>query len=200
MPLELATAGRLSLSLLFVLSLPQPPAQERRQDDAQIVSEVLTSTVRREVDTLLARPDGWRGSPLVVLLDRTIPMCPDKTGPWEECVEPSSLPAGRESWWTPALSREFTNRNARPVPVPRVELPNVRSIPYENSAGHQPFEVYPNAAGWLAVSLPAYLDSGQALIYVDFACGALCCRQWFILVERSSTGWRVKREVGIGIC
>jgi hypothetical protein len=194
----MTTMGHLSLTLLFVLGLPQLPAQDRRQDDAQIVSDVLTSTVRREVDKLLARPDGWRGSPLVILLDRTIPMCPDKTGPWEACVEASWLPAVRES--PAALSVEFTNRNVRPLPVPRLELPNVISIPYENTAGRRPNELYPNAAGWLAVSLPAYLDSGQALIYADFACGAMCCHQWFILVERSATGWRVKREVGIGIC
>jgi hypothetical protein len=196
----MTTMGNLSLTLLFVFSLPQLPAEDRRQDDAHIVSEVLTYTVRREVDKLMARPDGWSGSPLVVLLDRTIPMCPDKTGPWEECVEASRLPAVRESWWTAALSVEFTNRNARPLSAPRLELPNVISIPYENTAGRRPYELYPNAAGWLAVSLPAYLDSGQALIYADFACGAMCCRQWFILVERSGIGWRVKREVGIGIC
>jgi len=199
-PLKMTTMSHLSLTLVFVLGLPQLPAQDRRQDDAQIVTEVLTHTVRREVDKLLARPDGWRGSPLVILLDRTIPMCPDKTGPWEECVETSWLLAVRESWWTAALSVEFTNRNARPLPAPHLELPNVISIPYENTAGRRPYELHPNAAVWLAVSLPAYLESGQALIYADFACGAMCCHQWFILVERSATGWRVKREVGIGIC
>ena len=76
---------RLTAMVSFLISLmllapSQQVAKDPARDDAQVVSAVLTQTVRREVDKLLARPDGWRGSPLVILLDRTIPVCPDKTG------------------------------------------------------------------------------------------------------------------------
>ena len=185
---------------LILLAPSQQGAKDPARDDAQVLSAVLTQTVRREVDKLLARPDGWRGSPLVILLDRTIPMCPDKTGPWEECVDASRFPAIREPWWTPALSDAFSSRNARSASVPTVALPNVLSAPYETTPGRRPFERYPNAAGWVSVSLPAYTDSGQALVYVYFACGAMCCHGWFIVLESMGGAWRVVREVGVSIC
>src|SRR5262245_36539975 len=75
------------MCLMLLISRQEPAAADRAQRDTQVITAVLTQTVRPEVDKLLARPDGWRGSPLVVLLDRAIPMCPDKTGPWEECVD-----------------------------------------------------------------------------------------------------------------
>lgn len=192
------------LFLMSVLFLPSP--QEKSvtkappQDDVQVVSAVLTQTVRREVDKLLTRPDGWRGSPLVILLDRTIPICPDKTGPWEECIEASTLPAIQEPWWTEALSSVFRDRNARSAMTPAVELSNVLFSRYETVPGRRPYELYATAAGWVSVSLPAYLESRKALIYVHFACGAMCCHGWFILLESTSEGWRVVREVGNLIC
>jgi hypothetical protein len=186
-------------SLLFAL-LPQAVAQDHTNDDVQVVSAVLTQTVRREVDTLLARPDGWRGSPLVVLLDRTIPMCPDSTGPWEECIDSSHLPAVREPWWTEAMSRELRSRNVGTATAPSVQLPDVLVAPYETLPGRRPYELYSKAAGWVSVSRPAYVESGRALVYVHFACGAMCCRGWFILLESSPQGWRVAREVGVLIC
>jgi hypothetical protein len=189
----------LLISLLFLL-LPQAGGQDHEHDDVQVVSAVLTQTVRREVNELLARPDGWRGSPLVVLIDRTIPMCPDKTGPWEECIDSSHLPAVREPWWTEAVSRELQNRNVRAVTAPSVEVPDVLIAPYETLPGKRPHERYPTAAGWVSVSRPAYVESGRALVYVHFACGAMCCHGWFLLLERAPEGWRVVREVGVLIC
>ena len=109
-------------SLLQVLP-PPSVARDRVQDDAHVVSAVLTQTVRREVDKRLARPDGWRGSPLVILLDRTIPMCPDKSGPWEDCVDVATLRGIRQPWWTEATSLAFTQRNARSMSAPLVQLP-----------------------------------------------------------------------------
>jgi hypothetical protein len=187
--------------VFFLLALlPQAVARDHAHDDAQVVSAVLTQTVRREVNKLLARPDGWRGSPLVVLLDRTIPMCPDKTGPWEECMEPSSLPAVREPWWTEAVSLELRNRNVRAATGPSVQLPDVLVSRYETLPGRRPYELYPTAAGWVSTSRPAYLESGKALIYVHFACGAMCCHGWFILLEPAGESWRVAREVLVLIC
>jgi hypothetical protein len=192
--------GNFLIALILLGPSQQRGAQDPARDDAQVVSAVLAQTVRREVDKLLARPDGWRGSPLVILLDRTIPMCPDKTGPWEACVDASTFPAIREPWWTPALSDAFRSRNARSAPVPTVALPNVLSAPYETAPGRRPYERYPKAAGWVSVSLPAYTDSGQAFIYVNLACGAMCCHGWFIVLDSRGGVWRVAREVGVSIC
>jgi hypothetical protein len=186
----------------LILSGPshQAIARDPARDDAQVVSAVLAQTVRREVDKLLARSDGWRGSPLVVLLDRTIAMCPDRTGPWENCVEGSTLPPVREPWWTPALSDAFRTRNARSVTAPAVTLPNVVSAPYEGASGRRPPDLHPTAAGWVSVSLPAYTQSGQAVLFVDFACGAMCCHAWFIVLDSTAGGWRVAREIRVSIC
>jgi hypothetical protein len=188
------------VSLIFSALSHQAFARDAARDDAQVVSAVLAQTVRREVDKLLARPDGWRGSPRVVLLDRTIPMCPDKTGPWQSCVDGSALPPVRESWWTPALSDAFRTRNARSVSVPAVKLPNVVSVPYEAASGRRPPDLYPTAAGWVSVSLPAYTQAGQAVLFVDFACGAMCCHGWFIVLDRTDGGWRVARQIRVSIC
>lgn len=188
------------LYLTFFGPSQRAAVRDTARDDAMVVSAVLTQTIRREVDRLLARPDGWRGSPLVVLFDRTIPMCPDKTGPWESCVDPSTLPPVREPWWNGALSDAFRTRNAQSVSVPAVRLPNVVSVPYEAAAGRRPPDRYPTAAGWVSVSLPVYMESGQALVFVDFACGALCCHGWFIVLDRSDGGWRVTRELRVSIC
>jgi hypothetical protein len=185
-------------SLMLLMPQQEAIAVDRAQSDTQVVTAVLTQTVRREVDTLLARPDGWRGSPLVVLLDRTIPMCPDKTGPWEECVDEAGL--SKVQQWTPALSSAFTTRNARSAMAPAVRVADVISAKYETAPGRRPFELYEKAAGWVSVSLPAYGESGEALVYVYFACGALCCHGWFIVLEPTSTGWRVARTVQTVIC
>src|SRR4030095_10122619 len=115
--------------LMLLMSQQEAIAVDRAQSDTQVVTAVLTQTVRREVDKLLARPDGWRGSPLVVLLDRTIPMCPDKTGPWEECVDEAGL--SKVQQWTPALSSAFTTRNARSAMAPAVRVADVISAKYE---------------------------------------------------------------------
>src|SRR5262245_64814748 len=109
------------IALILLGSSQQRVTKDPLHDDAQVVSAVLAQTVRREVDKLLARPDGWRGSPLVVLLDRTVPMCPDKAGPWEECVDGAAV----QRWSTAALSSAFTARNARSVLAPSVQVPNV---------------------------------------------------------------------------
>ena len=186
--------------LMLLMPQQQSIATDRDERDAQVVCAILTQTVRREVDKLLARPDGWRGSALVVLLDRTIPMCPDKTGPWEECVDGSSLPAIRPPSWTATLSSAFTNRNARSASAPSVQVPNVLWARYETGVGRRPFELYPSAAGWVSVSLPAYAESGEALVYVHFACGAMCCHGWSMLVQSTSAGWHVTREVPTLIC
>src|SRR5262245_1360488 len=188
------------IALILLGSSQQRVAKDPPHDDVQVVSAVLAQTVRREVDKLLARPDGWRGSPLVILLDRTVPMCPDKTGPWEECVDASAYRANRAPWWTPALADAFTNRNARSALVPSVELPNVLVAPYETAPGRRPYELYPKAAGWVSVSLPVYMESGQAFVYVHFACGAMCCHGWFIELAPTDGGWRVAREIGVLIC
>ena len=189
--------------VVLVLSLllpPQSAARDRVQDDAQVVSAVLTQTVRREVDKLLARPDGWRGSPVVILLDRTIPICPDKSGPWEECLDSATLQGIRQPWWTEAASLAFTQRNTQSTSAPVVKLPNVQYARYEAAPGRRPNDLYPTAAGWASVSLPAYLEPGRAVVYVNFACGALCCREWFIVLERTPGGWRVGQEVQVVIC
>jgi hypothetical protein len=188
----------IQMCLMLLISRQEPVAADRVQSDAQVITAVLTQTVRREVDKLLARPDGWRGSPLVVLLDRTIPMCPDKTGPWEECVDSAGLSV--VSGGGPGMSSAFTTRNARSAIAPAVRVTNVISAKYETTEGRRPHELYPKAAGWVSVSLPAYAASGEALVYVHFACGALCCHGWFILLEPTSNGWRVAREVGTLIC
>jgi len=169
-------------------------------DDAQVVSAILTQTVRREVDKLLARPDGWRGSPLVILLDRTIPMCPDKSGPWEDCVDVATLRGIRQPWWTEAASLAFAQRNARSMSAPLVQLPNVLYARYETAPGRRPSELYASAAGWLSVSAPTYLEPDTALVYVHFACGAMCCHGWFIVLDRTPGGWLVRQEVGVFIC
>ena len=189
--------------VILVLSLllpPQSAARDRVQDDEQVVSAVLTQTVRREVDKLLARPDGWRGSPVVILLDRTIPICPDKSGPSEECVDSATLRGIRQPWWTEAASLAFTERNAQSASAPLLKLPNVQYARYETAPGRRPFELYPTAAGWVSVSLPAYLEPGKAVVYVNFACGALCCRSWFIVLDWTPGGWQVRQEVGVVIC
>lgn len=190
----------LVIVMLSLVLPPQSAAKDRVQDDEQVVSAVITQTVRREVDKLLARPDGWRGSPLVILLDRTIPMCPDKSGPWEECVDSATLPATRQPWWTEATSLAFTQRNARSTSAPLLKLPNLHYARYETAPGRRPSDLYPTAAGWLSVSLPAYLESGKALVYVHFACGAMCCHGWFIVLDRTPGGWLVRQEVGVLIC
>ena len=188
------------LVLLLVLP-PQSTVRERVQDDVKVVSAVLTQTVRREVDKLLARPDGWRGSPRLILLDRTIPMCPDKSGPWDECVDWTTLRGIRQSGWAEATSIAFTQRNPRSISAPLVTLPNVLYARYENAPGKRPYDLYPAAAGWVSVSLPAYVESdNKALIYVHFACGAMCCHGWFIVLDRTPGGWLVRQEVGVLIC
>src|SRR5688572_9144121 len=70
---RLGAAQVIDMEFLVILMLslalpPQSAPRDRVQDDEQVVSAVLTQTVRREVDKLLARPDGWRGSPVVILL------------------------------------------------------------------------------------------------------------------------------------
>jgi hypothetical protein len=68
------------LALAGPAGVPQQPrADPARQTDAQVIEAVLAQTVRREVDGLLARPDGWRGSPLVLLNNRTLAICPDRS-------------------------------------------------------------------------------------------------------------------------
>jgi hypothetical protein len=193
------------LVLLLFARLPhQAVSQDHANDDVHVVSALLTQTVRREVNKLLARPDGWRGSPLVVLLDRTIPMCPDKTGPWEECIDDLPVSAVRVPWWTEAMSRELRSRlrsrNVSAVAAPSVQLPNVLVAPYETVPGRRPNELYSNAAGWVSVSRPAYVESGKALVYLHFVCGALCCHGWFVLLESSPQGWIVAQEIGVHIC
>jgi len=190
-----------ALWLLAMVSSQQAAAPTDRADDRGIVEAVLAQVIRPEVDKLLARPDGWRGSPIVVFLDRTMPMCPNKSGPWEACIEEAALLTGPgEGWWPQDVAVAFAQRNGQSVAAPTVSAPNVVSARYEATEGRRPFEQFPNAAGWLSVSLPGYRGSNLALVYVNFACGAMCCSESFILLERAPDGWRVKGKHQLVIC
>jgi len=191
----------LALPLLAVLLSRQVTPPAAIPDDRDVVQAVLTQVIRPQVDTLLARPDGWRGSPLVVYLAQTTPMCPNQSGPWGDCVEDRALDTGvGYRWWSHDLAVAFTKRNIQSVAAPGVSSTNVVSARYEPTEGRRPFEQFPTAAGWVSVSLPAYSGSTLAIIYVDFQCGAMCCSEWFILLERAAEGWRVKQKQQTVIC
>jgi hypothetical protein len=103
-------------------------------------------------------------------------------------------------WLSDDEWREFRARNAVARPVPSVALPNVTSIAVESTPGRRPFDRYPRAAAFVGVSAPVYLRSGDAVIYIEFICGALCCHTWFLLLERTPAGWRVSYEREVAIC
>ena len=189
-----------ALSLLAAaLSAQATPATT--PDDREVVRAVLAQVIRPQVDTLLARPDGWRGSPMVVYLEQTIPTCPNTSGPWGECVDEGALVSGvSRGWWSHDLSIAFAERNGQSVVAPALTSTNVLSARYDATEGRRPPDQFPRAAGWLSVSLPAYSGPGLAIIYVDFECGAMCCSQWFIVLERAAEGWRVKEKYQTVIC
>lgn len=188
------------LTFAFVSQLTTSPETPAR--DLAIFRTVIQQQILHEVRTRDGTPAGrW-----LVVFDRTFPLCDAALKVW--CM-PGDVRERLELWLAQtdadvSVVREFVSRNRAAVvvdnPDPEAAL-LVASGPLETLGLSDDFwptfhKQYPGVKGWVRFSAPAYSDAtGDAVVYVSYACGGLCGKGWLIRLSPVGLGWRIANSI-----
>ena len=168
-------------------------------EDAAVVAAALEHTVVSDIRRLF--PDRLKQS--IALLERTVAFRrqdepPDGRRPSTERWR-AELEAGMVEGVTvrEQLLRSFELRNAVAHPAPDVRLPLVALVPVGQGHGPVgeadgvPLKSEDLTRVWASVTLPGYSTNSRALVYVSYVCGMFCGKGWLVVLQRTSSGWRV---------
>lgn len=167
-------------ALAAVLQLPAVVAPGLDADDVAVIRAAVEAT---------AVADARRQAPgrELLVLDKTVVFCSSPKASRVCMREYVDLPSGQ--------------RTQLPLPLPNLQIRGTRPITRRAldaaMSGSDPgviwrtfYRTYPQAAGFTAVSAPAY-DSGTARVYVRFSYGGLGAKAWAVRLARSGGSWRV---------
>lgn len=184
---------------MLAIVAPQTTVQtDATPRDLSIFRAVIEQKIRRGA---LPAVDDKSPSQWAVVFDRTYPFCDADLKLW--CM-PSDTRDRLETWLGQtggdvALLRGFVSRNREAVVVgnPDSEATVVASSGFlETLALSDDFWTifrarYPERRGWFRFSAPAYVDAGDAVVYVSYSCGGLCGEGWLICLSQVGSGWRI---------
>ncbi|MEX2271801.1 MAG: hypothetical protein WD690_10035 [Vicinamibacterales bacterium] len=168
---------------------PAPPAAQRAivsAEDLAVIDAALNHKTRNALN--LAKPRGR-----VLMLDRTLEPCANERS-GIRCFgygEKTTLYVQRTiREITKAHIDALVARNAVAQFLPSAPAKDVLLVAREKLRAAM--EQY-DANVIASTSLPAYLDDGTALLFLEFSCGGHCGEGNFILLKRGAEGWRVKK-------
>jgi hypothetical protein len=176
----------------------RPSAIPLTADDLAIFQVALDSVVRPESDRL----GGGIGDAALPLVGRTLALCsarsPDRQqigcvsedGPVPEVGRLSTVFKDRLTEADRALMRtSFLERNRETATIPPSRLQRVTLMsPADVAAKYK--ETTGLGVSHAVLSLPGLSAGGRAVIYARFWCGNLCGYGWYILFDRTPSGWR----------
>ena len=180
------------LGVLAQSQAPAPPASPAAQpamvsaEDLAIIDAALNHKTRNALN--LARPRG-----LVLMLDRTLEPCANERS-GIRCFGSGE----KTATYVQLMIREITKahidalvaRNAVALFLPSAPAKDVLLVaPEKLRAAMDQYDANVIAS----TSLPAYLDDGTALLFLEFSCGGRCGEGNFILLKRGAKGWKVKK-------
>jgi hypothetical protein len=62
------------------------------------------------------------------------------------------------------------------------------------------YKKYPGSQGYLVLSKIGFsADGNQALFYATNSCGGKCGTETYVVMQRSDTGWKLVKEILIGV-
>lgn len=169
-----------TLAVGALLQLPPVAEPKLDRDDLAVMNSALRATAIAEMRR------GADGELLV--LDETVVFCSSNHHSQVACM--------RENVDLPAAERTLV-----PLRIPSREIPGTRIVAHgtvedvfrsaKPDTGWTAFhETFPNAAGFAAVSAPAY-ELRTARVYVTFNYGSLGAKGWLVHLRGDANGWRV---------
>jgi hypothetical protein len=87
-----------------------------------------------------------------------------------------------------------------PVPYQLIEARETEAIFENNGWWTDYYKKYPGSQGYLVLSKIGFsADGNQALFYATNSCGGKCGTETYVVMQRSDTGWKLVKEILIGV-